>query len=270
MRVVLLGVGLFACGPAAEPPAVKPSTTTRPSASVVATTTATTAPPVATNTPPEPPPVNDAQAILEYVLGGAITGAWRSDNVTFIKVESHQGQFAWNGTAFVSTPLPTRAQLVDTSDGIGMIFGDLAHDSTSSRPVKVWLAPDAFTRFALFAHSFPAAQTTLVPHTNAAWMSERAVNVTEVWAANPGSFKRVLRLMTSLDTLAEPNVIVDLPVEADGVELRVGAAMTTCAANLSYTGGDVGRMTLDRSITARICANRGRYHWDGKSFSLVK
>ncbi len=133
--------------------------------------------------------------------------------------------------------------------------------------MKVWVAPDGVTRFALFAHSFPAAHTPLVPHTNAAWLSERAVNVAEVWAANPGSFKRVIRLMTSLATLAEPNMIVELPVEADGVELRVGAAMTTCAANLSYAGGEPGRVSLDRSIAAHICAGRGRYHWDGKAFS---
>jgi hypothetical protein len=270
MRAVFW-LGLIACAPAAQQTA-KPATTAQQSVPVAPpTTTASEAPPpVATSTPPEVPPVDDAQAILEYVLGGAINGAWRSNDVTLIKVEGHQGQFAWNGTAFVATPLPTHAQLVETSDGIGMIFGDLAHESTSSRPVKVWVASDGVTRFALFAHSFPATHTTLVPHTNAAWLSERAVNVTEVWAANPGSFRRVIRVMTSLATLAEPNMIVELPVEADGAELRVGVAMTTCAANLSYAGGDPGRVSLDRSVTARICAGRGRYRWDGKSFSLVK
>jgi len=268
MRFALLWMwGLFACAPAAEPPPAKPQVTQKSVPVAPPTTAASTpAPPETTNSPPPP---DDPQALLEYVLGGAINGAWRTNSLTWIKVESQPGQFAWNGTAFVATPLPTTATLIETSDAIGMIYGDLAPNSTSSRPVKVWVAPDGVTRFVLFAHSFPASQTTLVPHTNAMWLSERSVNVTEVWAANPGRFRRVIHLMTSLATLAEPNLIVELPVEADGVELRVGAAMTTCAANMSYAG-EPGRAALDRSITARICANRGRYHWDGKSFSVVK
>ncbi len=264
--VVICALGLVACAPAATSDA-KVSTPPQQSASVALPTPPVTPASSATSAPTQSYEEPD-RALLELALGGVITSAWRT-SVTVVAVESRQGHFAWNGSAFAATTLPRDATVIEPSDAPRMIFGDLEPESTSNEPVKIWASADGATRFVLFRHSFPAAHTALVPHTNAMWMSERAVNVVDLWAASPGSFRRVFGLLSGLATLAEPNVIVDLPVEMEGVELRVGAAMTTCTADRRFAG-DSARIALDRSMATRICAGRGRYKWDGKAFTLVK
>ena len=89
------------------------------------------------------------------------------------------------------------------------------------------------------------------------WASGRSIRVAEVWAAGPGALRLAFRLPVGLAALAEPNVVVDLRVEADGDELRVGDPAQPCAPDPSLAP-DAAGAALDREVASGLCAGRGR------------
>jgi hypothetical protein len=92
------------------------------------------------------------------------------------------------------------------------------------------------------------------------------VQVAEVWAASAGSIRRVFRQLTGLSALAEPNVVLSVGVSVTDDELVVGDPEAPCAPDGALAPDEAGA-ALDREMARPICAGRGRYRWNGRSFA---
>jgi hypothetical protein len=182
------------------------------------------------------------------------------------------GRYAWNGVAFVPSsagalPGAAKPTFISAPDAPATILGRFFEGSLSPEPVQIWPAAAGAPTFGLFVHSYPAPHSPLVPHRPGTelWASGRSIQVAEVWAAGPGSLRRVFRLPVGLAALAEPNVVVDIRVEVDGDELRVGNPAKPCAPDPSLAP-DAAGAALDREVATGLCAGRGRYRWNGTRF----
>jgi hypothetical protein len=124
----------------------------------------------------------------------------------------------------------------------------------------------------------PAAQHALLPHTPdaRAWESGRAIEVAEAWLAGYGTLRRTWTLPVALTALAEANVIARLPVQLDGDEMRVGGGAdqpcrpdSRAAAEAALGDVEAAHARRDQTAVERICAGRGRYRFDGRTFTPV-
>ncbi len=193
-----------------------------------------------------------------------------------------RGTYGWNGTSFVPSaakPNPAlTATLLQPASAAAMFFQGFAPNSLTPIPVKTWASDKGDSRFALFVHTFAAPHHAFFTHSGAAqmWESGRALLVAEIWTASLGAFRRVFRLPIGLAALAEPLEVVRFSVEIAGSDVRVGSADGACKPDSGYSEGrplsplERADAQYDQAAARRICAGRGVYHFNGRTFERAR
>ena len=181
---------------------------------------------------------------------------------------------AWSGTTFspvlAALQAPTAASFHEGKDALVKLVEALFPGSIGWRVESSWLAGNGEAHYVVFRVGYPAPAHGFFSHdpTSREWESGRAIEMSEVWIARPGSFRRILALPTGLGSLAEPIRVLTLSVTGHGDELDVcgpgdrliqGATDTLTPLEMTFRA-------RDEAAAARMARGCGTYRFDGRSF----
>ncbi|MEJ7734953.1 MAG: hypothetical protein WKG00_37915 [Polyangiaceae bacterium] len=218
-----------------------------------------------------------ALGALAPALGRAST--WEEyDRAVTPAICARPTHFAWNGSAFeaMGARRPTsEIERVAPEQAATRALETLLGAPLDEATLRVVPAGDGRSQHVLVLRRVPAlASPAILPTPKApAWRSGRSIEVAELWLAAHGSLRRTLRLPVALTALAEPHVVQRLTVELEGDELNVGRAGEPCRADSGFAPGvslgevEAAHARRDQAAADRICAGRGRYRFDGRTFT---
>jgi hypothetical protein len=222
-------------------------------------------------------------ALAELAPAQGPASTWDAyDRAALPAMCSGPARFAWNGRSFVGSPAVgagaaavhrVAPEQAATHLLEAVLGAPLAETSLQASP-----SSDGRHHHVLVIRRHPAAHHPWLSHAleARAWESGRAIEIAESWLAGYGSLRRTWTLPVGLTALAEDNVVARLPVELDGDEVRVGAssaepcrAASQAAAEPARGAVDAAHARRDLAAVERICAGRGRYRFDGRSFTRL-
>jgi hypothetical protein len=191
------------------------------------------------------------------------------------------GTFAWNGSAFArratQAPDPIGARVTTGApELLEALVGGLFPGAIASSVERNWPTRGGDGRFVLLRATYPAPAHAFFGHARAdqPWESGRAIDVAEIWLAIDQSFRRVMQLPAGLRSLAEPARVLSLEIDVKDDVLLVGGDPAICGAEdaaratpADLTPLEASLWRRDRDAARRICAGRGAYRFDGRSFA---